>query len=77
MRFLVFEEKSVLSPHEVAALILVGSATDHHDLSHADLEALLERRLATFEQIAPNTRRVHLTEHGQAILQAVARYGLH
>ena len=47
MRFLVFEEKPMLSPHEVAALILVGSATDHHDLSHADLEALLERRLAT------------------------------
>ena len=32
----------MLSPHEVAALILVGSATDHHDLSHADLEVLLE-----------------------------------
>lgn len=64
----------MLSPHEFAALILVGTATDHQDLNHTDLEELVERRLATSEWGAPDSRLFHLTERGYAILQAIGRY---
>ncbi|MEM5432632.1 conserved protein of unknown function (plasmid) [Cupriavidus taiwanensis] len=37
----------MLSPHEIAALLLLGDAPDIHDLDPEQLDALLQRKLVT------------------------------
>ncbi|KAI3600629.1 hypothetical protein D8I24_4387 [Cupriavidus necator H850] len=39
----------MLSPHEIAALLLLGDAPDIHDLDPEQLDALLEHKLVTME----------------------------
>ncbi len=63
----------MLSPHEIAALMLIENAQHHHELNPADLNALLDRRLVWLEpQSQVHDRRLHLTNHGRHVLDAIA-----
>ncbi len=64
----------MLSPHELAALILVKNAPDQIERDRVDLAALLERQLISFENIEGNRRRPTLTPSGDSVLEAVVRY---
>lgn len=63
----------MLSPHEVATLLVVKDAPDHAELDRADLDALLERELVQLERLNSGQRRPCITARGGAILNAIAR----
>ncbi|MGO4332611.1 hypothetical protein AB4Z48_17580 [Cupriavidus sp. 2TAF22] len=62
----------MLSPHEVATLMLVQGALDHTGLDRADLEALREHQLIYLGEIASG-RRPCITPKGGAVLEAITR----
>ncbi|MFJ1260311.1 hypothetical protein [Cupriavidus sp. CuC1] len=62
----------MLSPHEVATLLLVQGAPDHTELDRADLEALREHQLVNLEEIASG-RGPGITPKGGAVLEAITR----
>ncbi|WP_416047003.1 hypothetical protein [Cupriavidus basilensis] len=62
----------MLSPHEVATLMLVQGASDHTELDRADLKALREHQLVNLEDIASG-HRPYVTSKGGAVLEAIAR----
>src|SRR5260370_17238372 len=66
-------ETAMLSPHELATLMLLRDASDPIDLNRADLEVLLERQLVTFEKLASGEHRPLVTASGHMILKAAAR----
>jgi hypothetical protein len=63
----------MLSPHEIATLMLLKDAPDPVDLDRADLEVLLERQLVTLEQLAHGQQRPLITVNGHTFLKAAAR----
>jgi hypothetical protein len=63
----------MLSPHELAALMLVKNAIDPVQLDSADLNALLERELVTREQVSPGHNRALITIKGHVFLKAIQR----
>lgn len=63
----------MLSPHELATLMLLKDAPEQIDLDRADLEALLERQLVTLEKLASGAQRALITINGQSLLKAAAR----
>ena len=62
----------MLSPHEFATLMMLKDAPDQIELDRAELHALLEHQLVTFEMLALRHRRPRITPQGHAVLKAVA-----
>lgn len=61
----------MLSPHEIAKLLLLQEAMEHDELDPADLGALVERQLVAKR---PSRHvRPRLTSRGDALLKAVTR----
>lgn len=63
----------MLSPHEVATLMLIKDASDEPELDRADLDALLEHQLVTLERIDSGRPRPCIMAWGGAVLNAIAR----
>lgn len=63
----------MLSPHEVATLMLIKDDPHHTELDRADLDALLEHQLVNLEEFVCGHRRPRITARGSAVLNAIAR----
>lgn len=63
----------MLSPHEIATLMLVKDYADGVELDLADLDTLLERQLVTLEKRNSGQNRPRITHRGHSILKAVGR----
>lgn len=63
----------MLSPHEIATLMLVKNAPDQFDAEPTDINALLERQLVTLDKHVSGQYRLRLTDRGQILLRAVRR----
>ena len=63
----------MLSPHELAALMLLRDTPDQTNLDHADLEALLEHQLVILEKHTSGQRRPFITVNGHSVLEAAVR----
>ena len=68
------KEADVLSPHEIAALLLLGDAQEIDDLEPEHLDSLLAHKLVSLEH-GHNTSNAYprLTRQGHAMLEAVRR----
>lgn len=64
----------MLSPHEIAKLLLLQETTELDELDPADLDALVERQLVTLEKRQTGHVRPRLTSRGDALLKAVSRF---
>ena len=62
----------MLSPHEFATLILIKDAPDQVELGRAELGALLERQLISYENLASGRPRPYVTKDGNSLLKAIA-----
>ena len=62
----------MLSPHEIATLLLIESAANARNIDPADLEALVHQELVRLEDRAPGQLLPRLTSQGQNLLQAFA-----
>ena len=63
----------MLSPHEYAALMLILDSQGPHELNPDDLHALVKRQLVRLEQLSPNRCRLHLTDQGRHVLEAIGK----
>ncbi|MGF6852311.1 hypothetical protein [Paraburkholderia sp. CI3] len=63
----------MLSPHEVATLLLLKDAPERIDSDRAELGALRELQLIANEPAGPGFRLSHVTPRGDAVLRAFAR----
>ncbi|BCF90979.1 MULTISPECIES: hypothetical protein [Paraburkholderia] len=63
----------MLSPHELATLMLVRSAPDQIDTARVELDTLLDYRLISLEPRVGGWRRPMLTPAGVHLLDAAAR----
>jgi hypothetical protein len=63
----------MLSPHEVATLMLVKQAPCRIELGRAELHALLDLDLVKVERPAAELPLHHVTPRGDAVLRAFAR----
>jgi len=63
----------MLSPHEIAALMLIGTTRYPDDLDRDDLRALCERQLVSLEKLASGRAHVHLTARGHSILRSIGK----
>jgi len=64
---------TMLSPHELATLMLVRSAPDQIDTTRVELDTLLDYRLISIEPRVGGWRRPMLTPAGVHLLEAAAR----
>ncbi|MEI6003233.1 hypothetical protein H3V53_41000 [Paraburkholderia bengalensis] len=63
----------MLSPHEIAALMLLETNQQSEYLDLGDLDALCERQLVLLEKLASGDEQARLTEQGRSILRSVGR----
>ncbi|MBB5414929.1 hypothetical protein QF000_002110 [Paraburkholderia atlantica] len=63
----------MLSPHEVATLLLLKDAPERIDSDRAELGALRELQLIANEPADSGFRLPHVTPRGDAVLRAFAR----
>ena len=63
----------MLSPHEIAALMLLETNPSSEELDLGDLHALCERQLVLLENLASGYAHGHLTAQGRSVLKSVAR----
>ncbi|WP_455289245.1 hypothetical protein [Cupriavidus necator] len=64
----------MLSPHEIAALLLLGDAQDIDDLEPEQLDTLLAHKLVTLEHgHGRGDAYLRLTSQGHSMLEAVRR----
>ncbi|WP_454739806.1 hypothetical protein [Cupriavidus necator] len=63
----------MLSPHEVAALMLIKDAPLNSELDRTDLDALLERQLVRVEEFVCGHPSLRITARGNAVLNAIVR----
>jgi hypothetical protein len=63
----------MLSPHELATLMLVHSAPEQLDATRIELATLLDCRLISIEPRSGGWRRPTLTAAGKHLLDAAAR----
>ncbi len=64
----------MLSPHELAMLMLIKSAPDHLELDPLDLEILLQEQLVQLETHSSADKPPPvLTQHGESVLGAMER----
>ena len=62
----------MLSPHEFAALLLVGGTRDLDALDRGDLASRVERQLVALDRLVGG-RHVRLTARGASVVKAVTR----
>ena len=77
----------MLSPHELATLMLIGNgphtrddtaATHEREIDPVDLDALITKRLVILESFQDEQGRSacpQITAHGRSMLKAVGRLG--
>lgn len=65
----------MLSPHELATLMLVGSAPDQIDMTRTELDTLVDCHLISLEPRVGQRRRPMLTPAGAHFLEAAACAG--
>lgn len=63
----------MLSPHELTTLMVIKDAPDQVEIDRDELHTLLQRHLVIVELLSSGIRRLRITQHGHAVLQAVAR----
>jgi hypothetical protein len=63
-------ERTMLSPHEFATLLLVKDAPEQADMDRDELDALLEQQLVRLEALGSG-RRYCVTEFGDAALRTI------
>lgn len=63
----------MLSPHEIAALMILKSANENLDLDPADLKTLERQRLVKRHRAAQDLGQVRLTNEGRDYLDTVAK----
>ncbi|QRQ86235.1 hypothetical protein [Cupriavidus oxalaticus] len=63
----------MLSPHEIAALMLLKDANETPELDPADLNALARKELVQMDRQAHQQGRVRLTGRGRQFLATIAR----
>ena len=63
----------MLSPHEIAALMLLETNQNSNNLDLEDLGALCECQLVSLEKLASGCVYVCLTQQGRSILRSVGR----
>jgi hypothetical protein len=68
-------ETTMLSPHEIATLMLLATNPLSEDFDPGDLDALCERELVALEKLASGYARGRLTAQGRSILRSVGRGG--
>jgi hypothetical protein len=66
-------ERTMLSPHEFATLLLVKDAPNQVDMDREELDALLEQQLVRLESLASGHRELRLTESGDSAVKAIKR----
>jgi hypothetical protein len=66
-------ERTMLSPHEFATLLLVKDAPHQVDMAREELDALLERQLVQLERLASGSEQWSVTETGDSALRAIKR----
>ncbi|NIF41049.1 hypothetical protein F3J14_09155 [Burkholderia sp. Tr-862] len=64
---------TMLSPHEITTLMMVGDAQDQIGSDREELVTLLERQLIAFDPLASDDRHIQVTAKGHAVLKAVSR----
>jgi hypothetical protein len=64
---------TMLSPHELATLMLVHSAPDQIDTTRIELDTLLDCQLIFLEPHMSGQRRPMLTPAGEHLLEAATR----
>jgi hypothetical protein len=62
----------MLSPHELAALLILNSASVPYQLDPADLEALIDNKLVQQVQIH-DREHLRLTGRGRQVLESITR----
>ena len=62
----------MLSPHEFAALLLVGGEQDLAELDRDDLASLVERQLVALDKLVAG-QHLRLTERGACVVKAATR----
>ena len=67
-------ERTMLSPHEFATLLLVKDAPNQVDMEREELDALLERQLVQLENLASGHQQWRLTESGDTAIRAIKRF---
>ncbi|ASV98184.1 hypothetical protein GNZ12_01370 [Paraburkholderia sp. 1N] len=67
-------ERTMLSPHEFATLLLVKDAPNQVDMEREELDALLERQLVQLERLASGNEQWRVTETGDSALRAIKRF---
>ncbi|WP_439673176.1 hypothetical protein [Cupriavidus necator] len=65
---------NVLSPHEIAALILVKDAPNPEELDPMAIDTLLAHRYVTLENRPSGQACPRLTQRGDSLLKAVGRF---
>jgi hypothetical protein len=63
----------MLSPHEIAALMLLDTNPHSNDLDLDDLDALCERQLVSLERLTSGYALASLTARGRSVLRSVGR----
>jgi hypothetical protein len=63
----------MLSPHELATLMLINDGHEVEHLERAELEALRARQLIVVERRDSASARASLTPRGNSVLQATTR----
>ncbi|MFT0734493.1 hypothetical protein [Ralstonia wenshanensis] len=61
----------MLSPHEIATLVLVCGDSQPRDLDTVDVEALLALQLLTLERPSPGVTAPRVTLQGHALLKSL------
>lgn len=61
----------MLSPHEIAALMLVKASPDQIDVSSEELDTLRAQQLVEFETLASGAHRPRMTHNGETLLRIV------
>jgi len=67
-------ERTMLSPHEFATLLLVKDAPNQLEMEREELDALLERQLVELERLASGFEQWRLTESGDSAVRAIKRF---
>ena len=63
----------MLSPREIATLMLIKDGPVEVDLGHPGLDALIGRQFVELEQLASGRQRPRITTDGYSFLKAAAR----